>query len=293
MITKEILETRRYGIGGSDVAAILGVSRYKTAAEIWVEKTKPQEVVTVENEFMYWGNCLEKVIAEEYQKRSGCTLEEPSETYKDKVHTFLFANPDRLIVGKNERGTGILECKTCSAYKSSEWGEEGTDQIPTEYLLQIAHYRYVLDVDYVDLAVLIGGNNYRRYTYVKNEKLENKMREKLCVFWKEHIMKNIPPEPTNRRDAESLFSKSDDEKMIEADGELEDALKKIADLKNSESEIEEKIKSLQDNVCAAMKDASAVINKDGEKICTRESICSVIIRKDLIRLFLKRKSRIF
>jgi predicted phage-related endonuclease len=140
--------------------------------------------------------------------------------------------------------------------------------------LQIAHYRYVTGVDFVDLAVLIGGNNYRCYTYERSEKLENKMREKLCVFWKEHVVKNIPPEPTNRRDTEFLFTRSDDEKMIEADKDLEDALKKIADLKNSESEIGEKIKSLQDNVCAAMKDASTIINRDGEKICTWKSICS-------------------
>jgi putative phage-type endonuclease len=274
MITKEILESRRSGIGGSDVAAILGISRYKTAGEIWLEKTNPEEVVPVENEYIYWGNCLEKVIAEEYQKRNGCELEEPSETFKDKVHPFLIANPDRLIIGKSERGTGILECKTCSAYKVSEWGEEGSDQIPAEYLLQIAHYRYVLDADFVDLAVLIGGNRYQCYTYVKNEKLENKMRERLCNFWNEHVVKKIPPEPANRRDAESLFRTSNDEKMIEADGELENTLKKIADLKNTESEIEEQIKALQDNVCAAMKDASAVINKDGEKICTWKSICA-------------------
>jgi putative phage-type endonuclease len=274
MITKGILESRKSGIGGSDVAAILGVSRYKTAGEIWLEKTNSEKVVPVENEFIYWGNRLEKVIAEEYQKRSGFTLKEPSETFKDKVYPFLIANPDRLIVGKSERGRGILECKTCSAYKNSEWGEEGSDQMPTEYLLQIAHYRYVLDVDFVDLAVLIGGNRYQCYTYVKNEKLENKMREKLCNFWKEHVVKNIPPEPANRRDAESLFRTGNDEKIIEADNELEDTLKKIANLKNSESEIEEEIKKLQDNVCAAMKDASAVINRDGEKICTWRSICS-------------------
>ena len=274
MITKEILESRKNGIGGSDVAAILGVSRYKTAAEVWLEKTKPEEVVPVENEYIYWGNRLEKVVAEEYQKRSGYVLEEPTETFKDEVYPFLLANPDRLIIGKTERGTGILECKTCSAYKSSEWGEEGTDSIPTEYLLQIAHYRYILKVDFVDLAVLVGGNSYRRYTYVRNEKLENKMREKLSIFWTENVMKNIPPEPKNRRDVESLFARSDDEKMIEANTELEDALKKIAELKNSESEIEEKIKALTDDVCVMMKDASSVINRDGEKICTWRSVCS-------------------
>jgi putative phage-type endonuclease len=148
MITKEILEARSKGIGGSDVAAILGMSRYKTALDVWTEKTKPAEVVQPQNEFI-WGNRLEKVVADEYKTRNSCKLIEPKKLFHDKTHSYLIANPDRII-RNSEKGKGILECKTCSAYKNSEWGEEESDQIPTEYLLQIA--RYVMDVDYVDRA---------------------------------------------------------------------------------------------------------------------------------------------
>jgi putative phage-type endonuclease len=275
MITETILKERKKGIGGSDVAAILGVSRYKTAVDVFLEKhAQPEEIIPVENEAIHWGNCLEKVIAEEYQRRSNCVLEEPTEMFRDKVHPFLLANPDRVIVGKGERGNGILECKTCSAYKASEWGEEGSDQIPTEYLLQIAHYRYILDVDFVDLAVLIGGNHFGVYTYLKNENLENKMREKLCVFWNDNVLKNIPPEPTTRRDVESLFEKSCDDKFIEADENIENTLKEIYELKNSVSILEEDIKKKQHDVCSKMKDASVIINKNGEKICTWRTVNS-------------------
>jgi predicted phage-related endonuclease len=81
---------------------------------------------------------------------------------------------------------GILECKNASAYRSGEFGEEGTDEIPTEYLLQVAHYRYVMELDYVDIAVLIGGNSYKQYRYTKNKALEDKMQEILYHFWKDH-----------------------------------------------------------------------------------------------------------
>jgi putative phage-type endonuclease len=273
MITKEILEARSKGIGGSDVAAVLGMSRYKTATDVWLEKTKPEEVVQSENEFIYWGNRLEKVVAEEYKTGNKCKLIEPKKSFYDKTCPYLIANPDRII-RKSERGKGILECKTCSAYKNSEWGEEESDQIPTEYLLQIAHYRYVMNADFVDLAVLIGGNQYRQYTYTKNENLETKMREKLAVFWNDHVLKNTPPPPMNRRDVESLFKKSDEEKIIEADEELQSTFKEIVKLKNSGAEIEGKIKDLQDKVFLIMKDASAVIDKNGEKICTWKSVNS-------------------
>jgi putative phage-type endonuclease len=282
MITREILEARSKGIGGSDAAAILGMSRYKTALDVWLEKTKPEEIAPIENEYIYWGNRLEGVIAEEYQRRNNCELEEPTETFRDKTYPYLIANPDRIIKNSS-KGKGVLECKTCSSYKISEWGDEGTDQIPTEYLLQIAHYRYVMEVDFVDLAVLIGGNQYRQYTYTKNEKLESKMRERLGNFWNEHVLKNTTPPLTNRRDVEALFKNSDEDKIIEADEELQNTLKAIVDLKNSESEIEEKIKGLQDKVFVIMKDASMVIDKNGEKICTWKNVNSKRLDTTLLK----------
>jgi putative phage-type endonuclease len=202
MITTEILRQRKSGIGGSDVAAILGLSQYRTPLEVYLEKTDGDIIDDdwVGNKHIYWGNRLEPIIANEYALRNGVFLQEPTEMYRHKEYPFLIANPYRLIIGQK----GVLECKTAGSFKKSEWREEDSDEIPTEYLLQAAHYRYILEANFVDIAVLIEGNDYRQYRYVENKDMESKMLDKLAHFWTNHVEKKIPPEPTTRREIEMI-----------------------------------------------------------------------------------------
>jgi putative phage-type endonuclease len=60
----EWLEVRKTGIGGSDAAAAVGLSPYKSPLELWLEKTnrdatlpKPDPQDTTEP--VYWGTLLE------------------------------------------------------------------------------------------------------------------------------------------------------------------------------------------------------------------------------------------
>lgn len=69
---EEWLNYRRRGIGGSDVAAILGVSPFRTARDIYYDKIG---VVAVEPDESNWvplemGNLLEDLVARIFQKRS-------------------------------------------------------------------------------------------------------------------------------------------------------------------------------------------------------------------------------
>lgn len=55
---EEWLSWRNKGIGGSDVAAVCGISKYKSPVELWMEKTgqlEPKE----SGEAAYWGTILE------------------------------------------------------------------------------------------------------------------------------------------------------------------------------------------------------------------------------------------
>lgn len=69
-MTTEWHEQRRAGIGGSDVAALLGLSKWKSPYQLFLEKTgnaPPQE----DNEAMYWGRMLEPVIRDAYEEKTG------------------------------------------------------------------------------------------------------------------------------------------------------------------------------------------------------------------------------
>ena len=67
---QEWLELRRTGIGGSDCAAALGMSKWQSQLGLWLDKMgqgKPVE----ESEAMYWGKVMEPVLLAEFSKRTG------------------------------------------------------------------------------------------------------------------------------------------------------------------------------------------------------------------------------
>lgn len=62
---------RRKGIGGSDVAAIMGLNKWKSAYQIWLEKTEQVGLSESDSEPAYWGTVLEEVVAKEFAVRTG------------------------------------------------------------------------------------------------------------------------------------------------------------------------------------------------------------------------------
>ena len=62
MSNEEWLNWRKKGLGGSDIAAILGISKWSSAIDIWLQKTNQKFDETIENEAMTWGKILEASI---------------------------------------------------------------------------------------------------------------------------------------------------------------------------------------------------------------------------------------
>src|SRR5690554_2691682 len=152
MTREQWLEERRKGIGGSDAAAIAGLSRYRSPIQVYMDKLgliEPPE----ENEAMYWGRKLEDIVAEEFSIRTGLKVRRRNAILQHPEYPFMLANVDRLIVGKNEG----LECKTTSAYRADEWKDDG---IPWEYAIQCYHYMAVTGYKAWWIAALIGGNQF-------------------------------------------------------------------------------------------------------------------------------------
>ncbi|NLH44914.1 MAG: endonuclease, partial [Acholeplasmataceae bacterium] len=66
------LKARNSGIGGSDAGIIVGLNKWKSPFQLWLEKTGQVEAESLsDNEFVYWGNVLEQVVADEFTVRTG------------------------------------------------------------------------------------------------------------------------------------------------------------------------------------------------------------------------------
>lgn len=237
MDRREWLEVRRSGIGGSDASAILGFNPWKSAFELYIDKTS-DHVEEIDNEAIHWGNVLEDVVAEEFTRRTGKKVRRRNQTFRHKKYDFMHANIDRDVVGEK----ALLECKTTNAFNVDAW--EG-EQIPPAYMCQVQHYMAVLDYEKAYIAVLIGGQKFVWKEIERDDEFIELMIEQLSHFWNEHVLKGVPPEIDGSRSASELLNKM----YPEDNGETimlqsEDAEMLIEAIESIKSDVKEK-KALQ------------------------------------------------
>lgn len=155
MSNEEWLNWRKKGLGGSDIAAILGISKWSSAIDIWLQKTNQKFDEIIENEAMTWGKILEPVIREQFKQKTGKKVVEVHSILQNEEYRFMLADLDGLTED-SEGNPAILEIKCVSEYKRSEWDN---DQIPYYYMTQVMHYLAVTGLDTAFVCALIGGNS--------------------------------------------------------------------------------------------------------------------------------------
>jgi putative phage-type endonuclease len=260
MITDKQREERKLGIGGSDMPIILGLSSYKTPYQLYLEKTGLEEPKQEESQFQYWGNQLEEIVRNEFSKRNGFEIMLP-DTQIHPLFDFMRANVDGYIQSEN----AVLEVKCASSFMAYEWGEDGSDVIPMQYLVQVAHYCSVLNASKAYIAVLIGGNDYREFLYERDLELEGHIIEKAKEFWA-CVQNKTPPEPINQIDLKLMFPRHAEEKMVTVNGEIKEQLTEIINNRfqiKKLSDVEDKYKF---NIMQFMKDAECLIDEEGKPI---------------------------
>jgi putative phage-type endonuclease len=256
LINQDFSVDRSKYIGGSDIGAILGLSRFKTPLEVWMEKTG-KETKRLESLPLRFGSFAEEFVASEYSRATGYELLHDESIYIHPQHSYMSAHIDRFVLG-DEDGlppSRILECKTANPFSSGEWGEVGSDQVPMSYLCQCIWYMAITGIDKTDLAVLFGNSDFRIYEIDRDQALEELVIAKATTFWNEHVLKDIPPPAQNEADCHTLFSKGDPAKSQEAKAETL-LLTKRLQLLNSEIETrEEELSTIKQTIMSQMGEA--------------------------------------
>jgi putative phage-type endonuclease len=184
------LEVRRAGIGGSDAAAIAGVSSWSSALSVYLDKVQPAEDEEAPSEAITWGVVLEDVVAREFARRTGFRVRRRNAVLSHPEHPWMIANVDRLVTD-GERGPAILEVKTRSTYARSSW-EAG---VPLDVQYQVQHYLAVTGYSRAYVAVLIGGSDYRHERLERDEDFIEELIRLERAFWFGNVLAGIPPEP--------------------------------------------------------------------------------------------------
>lgn len=180
-------ELRNKGIGGSDVAVIVGKNPWKSPYTLWAEKTGKVEAEDLSNNrFVQAGIRLEQTVADWFCDETGKKARRCGTLVDDEV-PYLMANVDRLIVGENAG----LECKTATGYKAKEWDGE---EVPAAYIIQCQWYMMITGAEKWYIAVLIGGNDFRWKEIPRNESDIEALREAAINFWNTNVIGDVAPE---------------------------------------------------------------------------------------------------
>ncbi|MDU4726365.1 lambda-exonuclease family protein [Clostridium sp.] len=240
----EWLKERQKGIGGSDVGAILGVNKYKTPFEVYLDKTEPITEGGEQSESAYWGDQFEEVVAKEFEKRTGKKVRRDRKHYQHKDYPFMVANIDRRVVGEN----AILECKTANQYLANEWQD---DEIPASYLLQVQHYLSVTGAEVGYIAVLIGGQKFIWKEVQRDEELIQMIIESEKSFWK-MVEDRTPPALDGSSAAEKYlkekYKEVEEGKSIELGFEYKEKIKKYLDMKEQLKNFEAQVKEQENQI---------------------------------------------
>ena len=195
---KEWLRYRKGGIGGSDAGAVCGLNPYRTAMEVYYDKTS-DEIEEMDNEAMRQGREFEEYVARRFMEATGKKVRRANALYYDERYPFMYADVDRLVVGENAG----LECKTASPYMADQW--KG-GKIPLSYQIQCYHYMSVFQADAWYIAVLIYGKEFQFHRIERDEAVIQDLVHIEENFWKEHVEKKILPEPDGSKVADSVIA---------------------------------------------------------------------------------------
>jgi putative phage-type endonuclease len=263
MTTAEKFPDRQSYLGCSEVAAVVGLNPWKSALEVYQEKVghiPPPDLS--DNEAVHFGNILEDVVAQEYQRRSGEKVMRDSRELVHDALPFLRGHIDRRIVGRRAG----LECKTAGVRMAGQFGEVGTDEVPAHYLVQCQAYLSITGWDEWRLAVLIAGNEFRTYTIPRDNELIRAIEGRVAEFW-QRVEERVPPEPRTLADA-ALRWPADTGAAAPASVDVLEALDQLRETKRRIKALEADADSLELAVKASMGEAAQLLGPDGKPVAT-------------------------
>lgn len=184
----EWLQARRVlGVGASESAAILGHSRFASAAEVYYSKRKPvQDGDADEPGYLWWGLRLEPAIAERYAIETGNTVEDTGDytIFVDDEKPWRFATLDRWVV----EFAGPLELKNMRGLMRRYW----SDGVPLEVQIQAQQQMAVMGSERAAVATLTEGSDFAYYHIERHQPFIDLLDERTRLFWDQVQRGEVP-----------------------------------------------------------------------------------------------------
>ena len=254
------LAQRRNGIGASDIAAVLGISPWKTPLQLYLDKRgelPPQEDAPQ----LRRGRMLEPLVLDFYADETGHQVTRQQECVTG-AEPWMMATLD----GFDAIDNAPVEAKTVNAFSAQEFGEHGSDDIPLHYSAQVHWQMMLTDASTGYLAALIGSDDFRIFTIQRDRDLELLLIARATEFW-QRVQSGTPPEPNSEVDVKLLYPR-DAGSSIEATPEIADAVAELAAIKAQAKELEAKEGLSGMKIKTFMGENATLIGLDGKPLAT-------------------------
>lgn len=291
---EEWLRHRQRSIGGSDAAAIVGLSAYVSPYTVWADKLgkiPPSE----DNEAMRQGRDLEQYVAERFAEATGKKVRRENNILINPDFPFAHANVDRIVIGEDAG----LECKTTNQLNLEKFKN---GEFPDHYYVQCMHYMMVTGCSKWYLAVLVLGREFLWFEIERDEEEIAALAKSEQEFWK-CVEQGVPPAADGSKSTtdtiQTMFPDSSESSvsLFSFDNMLtqrEDIKRSIGDLKALQDEIENKIKAYMQDASRGESDKYRVTWSTSERSSfDSKRFAADHPEMDLSKYFKTTKSRIF
>lgn len=244
-LTKEQLAMRKQGLGGSEIAALVGLNKWMTPLDVWRSKCDPTYAVEVTAP-MERGIYLEDGIAKWYAHRTGATLHETGTLVHPSI-SLVIATPDRIA--KLPDSTVDVSIKSPGPWTQDDWGEPGTDEVPDAYLVQVQWELIVLGAHYDIRRAHVAaplGNDLAIFNVLGDSDLQSHLVEQGQRFWRDYVQTGTPP-PIDGSESSANFLKSrfprNTDKTIPGDAETDELMRRLMSVRaaGAKAELDEKL----------------------------------------------------
>lgn len=208
--TLEWQHLRRYSIGGSEAAVVVGkqdengdqingftqLSKFQTRRSLFHEKqaTFAERPNSVPKQHIFdYGHCVEPYVIERAAKELGAKVYPEWRMFAHKDYPFITCNPDGILIFP-DGSLCLFEAKTATYRKLDEWHEG----IPEYYKPQPRQYMEVLNdpkISHGYIACCTGANRYDWviHEYQRDPVLGKKQMEIEAAFWHDYIAAGVLP----------------------------------------------------------------------------------------------------
>lgn len=274
-------------VGGSDIAAVMGLSPWLTPLELWEYKTrrKTKEVTPEKARIYRRGHRLEPFIREmtvEKLRDMGLEVElvainrrytHPGKPYLACEIDFELVITGTVQIGETEVNffnTHInVDAKSVTGFARKKWGEVGTDEVPIEYAAQFMFGLGITTRPWCLVAALRSFDDVDLFWVQHDAETVAAMTDKAITFWEKHVLADVPPDPVNFADVKRLYEKASPlaEYAVTEDDAVVQAVYDLKRVKAAIKTLEEEAEGLQFRIGAAIGDKPGLVT-NGKPLVT-------------------------